>query len=612
MILTALTEYYQRLLANPDVESGLARVPSFGFSEEKIGYILVLSKEGDVVDVLNNMDVSGKKPVPKLTSVPQSFKRPGTTPKAFYLWDKTSYVLGVESNKDKSTAKENPWVLASKTFEAFKLFHLEKLADVEDVGLLALRHFLEKWHPEQFNHFPFKPEMIDANLAFKLDGDYQLLHDRITAKIIWSKLLAPEEGAIESSCLVTGESAPIARLHPSIKGIPGQTMGGSIVSYNDDAYESYGKKQGSNAPVSESAAFAYTTALNYLLRRENGQCVSIGDASTVFWAVADNEKSAQAAESLFGWMVNMPSDDSQETAQIKPILDKIAQGRPLIEFAPDISPNTRFYILGLAPNASRLSIRFWMDTTFGELSEHIRTHFQDLSIEPPVWREPPSIWRLLIQTVPHRKKADGSREMPKTENIPPQLAGELMRSILTGQAYPRMLLSQLTQRIRADGQISGIRISLIKAVIQRDYRKGLIQEEVPMALDLSSKNPAYLLGRLFATIERIQESALGRDVNSTVADRYYGSAASVPFSVFPRLLAGSQNHLTKIRRDKPGFAVNLKKDLGEIIAGLEGAFPKHLSIEEQGRFAVGYYHQKQSYYESRDKSGEEEITESTV
>jgi len=603
MILTALTEYYQRLLANPDVESGLARVPSFGFSEEKIGYILVLSKDGDVVDVLNNMDTSGKKPVPKLTSVPQSCKRPGTTPKAFYLWDKTSYVLGIESNKDKATAKEIPWVLASKTFEAFKQFHLATLTEVDDVGLLAIRHFLEKWQPEQFNLLPFKPEMIDANLAFKLDRDNQFLHDRIASKIIWTKLLAPEEGTIESVCLVTGETRPIARLHPSIKGVyGGQSSGGSIVSFNADAYTSYGKNQGENAPVSESAAFAYTTALNYLLRREKGQCVSIGDASTVFWAVAENEKAAQTAESLFGWMVNMPADDSQETAQIKPILDKIAQGRPLVEFAPDISPNTRFYILGLAPNAARLSIRYWMDTTFGELAGHIRQHYLDLAIKPLGWREPPSIWRLLIQTA-----AQG-----KSENIHPQLAGELMRSILTGQAYPRMLLSQLTQRIRADGQISGIRISLIKAVIQRDYRKGLIQEEVPMALDLSSKNTAYLLGRLFATIERIQESALGREVNSTVADRYYGSAASVPFSVFPRLLAGSQNHLTKIRRDKPGFAVNLKKDLGEIIAGLDGAFPKHLSIEEQGRFSVGYYHQKQNYYESKDKSVEEEKTEPTV
>lgn len=594
MILTALAQYYQRLLANPDKDSGLPRVPSYGFSEEKIGYILVLSQDGALVDVQNNMDTSGKKPMPKLTSVPRPEKRTSGV-KSNFLWDKTAYVLGVDGNKDKGSVKEVPWIVAQKTFEAFKQLHIEKLADMDDAGLKALSLFLQNWQPEQFNQAPFSPEMIDANVVFKLDGDYQLLHDRVTAKLLWSKMLTPEEGALESGCLVTGEMAPIARLHPAIKGVyGGQSSGGSIVSFNADAYTSYGKSQGENAPVSEAAAFAYTTALNYLLRRENGQCISIGDASTVFWAVASDEKTAHEAESLFGWMMNMPLDDGSERAQIKPVLEKIAQGRPFREFAPNIAANTRFYILGLAPNASRLSIRYWMDTTFGELAEHVSKHFQDLALEPQAWRDPPSTWRLLIQTA----------TQGKSENIPPQLAGELMRSIITGQPYPRMLLTQLTQRIRADGDTNGIRISLIKAIIQRDYRKGLIQEEVPMSLDLNSKNAAYLLGRLFATIERIQEAALGRDVNSTVADKYYGSAASVPFSVFPRLLAGSQNHLTKIRRDKPGFAVNLKKDLGEIIAGLDSQFPKHMSIEEQGRFAIGYYHQKQSYFESKSKADE--------
>jgi CRISPR-associated protein Csd1 len=593
MILTALTQYYHRLLANHDRDSGLPRVPSYGFSEEKIGYILVLSQDGRLVDVQNNMDISGKKPMPKLTSVPRPEKRTSGV-KSNFLWDKTAYVLGVEGNKDKESAKETPWIVAQKTFDAFKQFHLERLAETDDAGLQSLRLFLQSWQPEQFNQAPFLLEMIDANVVFKLDGVYQFLHDRVTAKLLWSKMLTPEEGALESGCLVTGETAPIARLHPAIKGVyGGQSSGGSIVSFNADAYTSYGKSQGDNAPVSEAAAFAYTTALNYLLRRENGQCVSIGDASTVFWAVASDEKIAHEAESLFGWMMNMPTDN-QEVTQIRPTLEKIAQGRPLNEFAPNIAASTRFYVLGLAPNASRLSIRYWMDTTFGELAEHFSKHFQDLALEPQAWRDPPSIWRLLIQTA-----AQG-----KSENIPPQLAGELMRSIITGQPYPRMLLTQLTQRIRADGDTNGIRISLIKAIIQRDYRKGLIQEEVPMSLDLNSKNAAYLLGRLFATIERIQEAALGRDVNSTVADKYYGSAASVPFSVFPRLLAGSQNHLTKIRRDKPGFAVNLKKDLGEIIAGLDSQFPKHMSIEEQGRFAIGYYHQKQSYFESKSKTDE--------
>lgn len=197
-----------------------------------------------------------------------------------------------------------------------------------------------------------------------------------------------------------------------------------------------------------------------------------GDTSTVFWAVAEDEQTAQKAESLFGYMLNMPTDDGAEAAQIKPLLEKIAQGRPLNEFAPNIAVSTRFYVLGLAPNASRLSIRYWMNTTFGELAKHVSEHFQDLSLIPQPWRDPPSIWRLLIQTA----------TQGKSENIPPQLAGEMMRAVITGQAYPRMVLTQLTQRMRADGDLNGVRVAMVKAIIQRDFRKGLIKEEVPMSL----------------------------------------------------------------------------------------------------------------------------------
>lgn len=592
MILSSLAQYYQRLSDTPDIVSGLARVPSYGFSDEKISYILVLSRDGQLLDVQNHMDTSGKKPQPKLVSVPRPEKRTSGI-KSNFLWDKTAYVLGIEGNKDKTTAQQNPWIVAQKNFDAFKHLHLIALADVDDTGLQALKIFLRNWQPEQFNQAPCSPEMIDANLVFKLDGDTQLLHQRTAAKNLWAKMVAPDDDVVTACCLVTGENAALARLHPSIKGVyGGQSSGGSIVSFNADAYTSYGKSQGENAPVSEMAAFAYTTALNYLLRRENNQCVSIGDTSTVFWAVAGDGQTAQQAESLFAFMLNMPADDSEQTAQIKPVLDKIAKGRPLNEFAPDIDPETRFFVLGLAPNAARLSIRYWLDTTFGQLANNISEHFQDLSLNPQPWREPPSVWRLLIQTA----------VQGKSENIPPQLAGELMRAIITGQSYPRMLLARLIQRIRSDGDINGIRVAMIKAIIQRDFRKGLIQEEVPMSLNLSSTHTAYRLGRLFAVIERIQEAALGRDLNSTVTDKYYGTASTVPFSVFPRLLAGSQNHLTRLRKDKPGYSVNLKKDLAEIIAGIENSFPRHLSIEEQGRFAIGYYHQKQSYFESSKKA----------
>ena len=266
MILSSLAQYYQRLADNPD-SIGLARVPSYGFSDEKISYVLVLSRDGELLDVQNIMDTSGKKPLPKFVSVPRPEKRTLNV-KSNFLWDKSAYVLGVEGNKDKATAQQNPWIVAQKNLDAFKHLHLTALADVDDVGIQAMKIFLQNWLPEQFNQPPCSSEMIDANLVFKLDGETSFLHQSTAAKKLWEKMVAPADDAATACCLVTGEQAALARLHPSIKGVyGGQSSGGSIVSFNADSYTSYGKSQGENAPVSEISTFSYTTALNYLLRR---------------------------------------------------------------------------------------------------------------------------------------------------------------------------------------------------------------------------------------------------------------------------------------------------------------------------------------------------------
>ncbi|AAU37594.1 type I-C CRISPR-associated protein Cas8c/Csd1 [[Mannheimia] succiniciproducens] len=590
MILSSLARYYQRLAKETD-SVGNPKVPSYGFSEEKIGWVLVINQDGQLVDVVPNLS-DGKKPQPKLLNVPRPEKRTSGV-KANFLWDKTAYVLGVESNKDKATAKEQPFVISQKTFEAFKQSHLELFKDSQDLGLQAVCHFLEKWQPEHFSQPPCLTEMLDANLVFKLDGCSGYIHQREAAQTLWADLLK-DDNAEQGICLISGANAPIARLHPAIKGVfGGQSSGGSIISFNKESFASFGKEQGSNAPVSEVSAFAYTTTLNYLLRRENNHCLSIGDTSTVFWAEADNSANAEAAEGFFA-SVFSPPDDEQESQKVFNILEQIAKGRGIKEVSPDLAPDTRFYILGLAPNAARISIRFWLDTTFGQLAEHLAQHWQDLAIEPCPWKTFPSIWRLLLQTA----------VLSKTENISPVLAGEMTRAVITGSLYPMSLLSQLIARIRADGDINGLRIAMIKAVLQRRFRKGFIQEEIPMSLNTESTNPAYLLGRLFAVLERIQTQALG-DLNAGIADRYYGSASSVPYSVFPRLLSGAKHHLSRLRKDKAGMAVNLDKDLAEVIGALPDVFPRHLSIDEQGCFAIGYYQQKQRYFTKK------ETTEST-
>jgi CRISPR-associated protein Csd1 len=258
------------------------------------------------------------------------------------------------------------------------------------------------------------------------------------------------------------------------------------------------------------------------------------------------------------------------------------------------------FVLGLAPNASRLSIRFWLVDTFGELAQRLAQHEQDLHIEPRPWQTAPSVWRLALATAPSREGRS------KSEDIPPQLAGELLRAILTGGTYPGSLLNIILMRMRADGEISGARVAICKAVLSRNYHN----EEIAVSLDKESSQPGYLLGRLFATLEYVQRNALGGQVNATIRDRYYGAASATPASIFPMLLRNTQNHLAKLRKERPGQAVNLERDIREIVAGLPDRFLRSLRIEEQGRFAIGYYHQSRAYFAKR--GADENSTQETA
>ena len=593
MILASLARYYRRLAAETD-EMGNPKVPPYGFSEEKIGWILVLDKEGRLKDVIPHLS-EDKKPQPKYMSVPKVGGSDSNSIKPKFLWGNSQYILGITAKETKDPSR------TTRCYNSFRSYHLGLLKDSQDEGLLALRKFLETWQPDMFQNQPCKKEMLDTNMVFKLSGTSGYIHQRKDALKLWIQEIENEEIS-DGFCLISGEQSKIAEKHPVIKGVNGGKAEQMIVSFNKEAFASFGKEQGANAPVSEQSAFAYTTALNYLLRQRNQEannhCLTIGDTSTVFWAEADDNATAQAAEGFFAHVFT-PPDNEQESAKIFNVLEQIGKGRPLQEIAPELSANTRFYILGLAPNAARISVRFWLDTTFGQLAENLAQHWQDLALDPCAWKTPPSIFKLLLETAIKFKNSEGRYEKPKAETISPMLAGEMTRAVICGTPYPLSLLSQLITRIRADGDVNGLRVAVMKAVLERRFRKGFIEEGVPMSLNNEIPNRAYLLGRLFAVLERIQYQALG-ELNAGIADRYYGSASAVPFSVFPRLLSGAKHHLLRLRKDKAGMAVNLDKDLGEIIAKLPETFPRHLSIDEQGRFAIGYYHQKQSYFAKKE------------
>lgn len=582
MILSALNDYYGRLL-----ERGEGGVSPAGFSMEKVSYAIVLNAEGVAVDVADIRDTSGKKPAPRTLGVPQPGKRSSGI-KPCFLWDKTSYVLGV-STTSKRSAEEHA---------AFQSLHKIALENELDAGLGAFKRFLENWRPEHFEQAPFSPEMADANVVFRMEGEQAYLHQTSAARLLWAKVQAEGE-TVQGECLVSGERLPIARLHPSIKGVNGaQSSGASIVSFNLAAFASYGKEQGENAPVSEAAAFAYTTVLNHLLRRgsDNRQRLQIGDATVVFWAEAKEQATAQAAESFFSELLNPPADDQQEAEKLRVALNAIAKGRPLRELDLGLEDSTQMFVLGLAPNASRLSIRFWQRESLDVFARRLAEHFLDLELEPSPFKTPPAIWRLLLATAPVR---DGKA---KSEDVPPQLAGEMTRAVLNGSRYPRSLLASVLMRMRADRDVSGVRASLCKAILQRERRLGRrgTDEDTPVSLNRESKEAGYLLGRLFSALENAQRAALGRQINATIRDRFYGAASATPASVFPMLLRNGQHHLSRLRKDSPGLAVHLERELAEIVNMLGEAFPRNLRLESQGRFAIGYYHQT---YARGQKSG---------
>ena len=578
-ILHALTALYDRLESN-------RKAPSYGFSRENISYAIVLSPEGSVSDVLDLRDMSGKTPKPSRREVPRPVKRTGQ-PAPNFLWDKTSFALGAGTGEASRILREHA---------AFKDFHARLLASSDDEGSQALLHFLKGWSVEEYDGLPHAQEMLDTNIVFSVRGETQHLHERSSSKHVWLNHLATEEGA-SGPCLVSGEQTTIARLHPSVKGVPGaQGSGASIVSFDKDAFKSFGKERGANAPVSERAAFAYTTSLNTLLERGSRQRIRIGDATTLFWADASgNEARASAAEDLFSMLLDPPTDE-QEAAKVHDKLSAVAQGRPLTDVEPELDgKDTRIFVLGLAPNAARLSIRFWYQDSVGAIARRIGEHWRDLRLEPTPWRTLPSARRLLYETAAQRK----------AENIPPTLIGALMRAILSGGRYPRSLLGAVIGRMRADSDITGLRAAICKASLARDHRLGFEEEDVPVSLNPDETNPAYRLGRLFAVYENVQRAALG-NVNATIKDRFFASASATPASVFPILERSASNHLASLRKgDKGGLAHWFEKEIDSIFSGVDSTFPRSLRLEDQGRFAIGYHHQRATKRETPEIDGDD-------
>ncbi|WP_316172190.1 type I-C CRISPR-associated protein Cas8c/Csd1 [Bradyrhizobium sp. SZCCHNRI3037] len=581
--LATLVRAYEHLAAKEDV-------PTYGYSQEKIGFLISLNADGTPAGPpIDLRQIDGRKKTPRLMTVPAAFKRPGTTPRAFFLWDNTAYALGVTATDTKTGAAR---------LEAFRELHKKELSQTQDEGLLALLRFVSSWTPNEFLRLGWPQEMKDQNVVFALESERRediRIHDRPAAREIWARLSTEKVGS--GICLLTGLQGPIARLHPSIKEVWGaQTSGASIVSYNLRSSESYGHQQGGNAPISESAAFAYTTALNHFLAKGSRHRIQIGNASTVFWAEAENATDAEDAVNIFKGFFAV--DAQQEAGKVAHVLQAIRNCISLADVAPRLSDGVRFFVLALEPNAARLSVRFYVEDDFGLIAERYGRHVKGMSIDPSPRESMPSMWRLLVETA----------TLKKSENIVPNLAGDWMRAILTGAPYPSTLLSTLLIRFRADHDINGLRVAIIKSVLVRNFGHSF-PREIPVSLDPDNREPGYLLGRLFAVYEQIQTAALGQKLNSTIRDKFYGAAASQPRKIFPFLDKGCRLHLSKLGKSRQGYRVALEKSISEIMETMspgDDPFPPHLPDKQQGLFALGYYHQRNHFfYRTNGKSAEE-------
>lgn len=595
MILQALYRYYLRRQADPNPDR---RLPAFGLEQKEIGFILEVDESGQLHAIIDARQMSGKKKIGTSYLVPKGVKKTSGIA-ANLLWDNAEYVLTVPDVKKLDLARSKGGVdeYMARLVEMQQAFRdristLPALSQ-NDAGLRGVLAFLDANPAEQVARFAAYAEIAASNpvLTFRLIDDTALVCQRpgVAPHLVVGATdgETTEEGdGLNAMCLITGDTLPVERLHTAIKGVWGaQTSGANIVSFNLDAFNSYGKSQGANAPVSQAAAFAYTTALNALLARDSAQRVQVGDASTVFWAQKSDSLEHELAALLGGG-----DNPDAHTLQVKTVLEAIHSGG----FSGERGKNA-FYVLGLAPNAARISVRFWHAAPLHVIAERIAAWFDDLSlVRGPNDPEFPSLFRLLT-AVALQGKAD---------NIPPSLGGDLIRSIFTGAPYPTTWLNAAVQRCRAEQQVTYMRAAAIKAYLNRSLTTSDSQpREIQPMLDIESPSTAYRLGRLFATLEKIQEEA-SPGLNATIRERYYGAASSTPVAVFTTLMRLKNHHLAKMQ--SKGRAVNFEKLLAEIMSGISD-FPVHMNLPDQGRFAIGYYHQRQDFFTKRE-SAEAEST----
>ena len=561
MILQALVDCYEALSAS-------GKIARPGWGPVKTSIALELTETGEISQVifLKEEVEKGKKKVlvPKIFDLPAPVKRTVGVA-ANFLCDNPSYILGFD---DKGKPKRS-----LECFAACKALHEKVLDGVESPATKAVLAFFQNWKPEKAREHPALQDYMDellagGNLIFRYDG--QFMHEDPAIRQAWQEYYDQSGDGPDMVCLVTGNTGPVENIHPSVKGVQGaQSSGAALVSFNAPAFCSYGKEQNLNAPTSKYAAFAYTSALNYLIASPEYSS-HVGDTTVLFWAKNGNPEYS----SIFNWGIFGGTAPYNER-ELRSMIQDLCKGQAVTYEETLLDPDMDFYILGLAPNAARLSVRFFLHNHFGSILQNVQAHYDRLEIVKPSFEkfETLPVWKLLSETV-----NQNSREKEPV----PTLAGETLRAILNNTRYPATLLNGVTIRIRAERKITRGRAAILKAYYLQNTHPDVPKEVLTVSLNPESKNPYYTLGRLFSVLEAVQ-SAANPGINATIKDRYFNSASATPSIVFPTLLNLSEKHRKKLT---VGQRIYYEKQIMELLAVLGESFPARLSLPQQGTFQL--------------------------
>lgn len=578
MILQALVNAYDALAAD-------GRLDEPGWLDAKVSWSLELDEDGQLKRIypVGQPDKKGKRTV-RAMKLPEMVKRSSGVA-ANFLCDNAMYMLGVDGKGKKARVLE--------CYSACAKLHCRLLDGVDSAMARAICRFFQGWDAEHAEAHPLVAPILDelkgsGNLVFSMNEEHA--QDVPEIRAAWDRAYADRADVPHGRCLVTGENGPIAKLHPSIKGVAGaQATGASLVSFNGAAYESYGRveDQGLNAPVGERAAFAYGAALNYMLS-EPDYNMRLGNTTVVYWAEGAERTYSVTLAHLIG-----KADNGVDQTLLKNVICDLRSGRTAMLDGVPLQPDNQFYFLGLAPNASRLSVRFFLQNSVRAFAENLHAHQDRMEIVRPAFdtREELSIWAMLNETA-NPKSTD--------KKPPDDLVGEVMRAILMNTPYPASLFAQVQVRIRAEQDVNHGKAAIIKAYLQKNVVHNQdghpMKEVLTVKLNEETSYAPYVLGRLFAVLESLQQAA-NPGINATIRDRYFNSACATPGQVFPTLIKLAQNHLNKLEN---GLNVYYDKRLADLCGRLTESLPKHLTLEEQGVFQLGYYHQRQALFTKKE------------